>query len=164
MAKYKEVHDKQMALERMEDRNEKMGKRIREAELQKVPAMLVMGDKDIENRAVSVRKRGEGDLGAKSLEEVISLFREWRHRAGLHCQRCQRLGGRNPQCTAMLASRRLVQERCVQLGSTLIAKVSTLSEFTLDLRNAVKEGSEKTEGPEGRIRGETLELTKYACI
>lgn len=57
-------------------RNEKMGKRIREAEIQKVPMMLIMGDKDIENKTVSARKRGEGDLGAKSVEEVISLFRE----------------------------------------------------------------------------------------
>ena len=62
----------------VDGRNEKMGKRIREAEVQKTPVMLVMGDKDIEGGTVSVRKRGEGDLGAKSVDEVIALFREMR--------------------------------------------------------------------------------------
>jgi len=55
-------------------RNEKMGKRIRDSELQKVPVMLVVGDRDVENRTVSVRKKGEGDLGAMSLEEAIGYF------------------------------------------------------------------------------------------
>lgn len=57
-------------------RNEKMGKRIRENEMQKVPVMLIVGDKDIENGTVSLRRRGEGDLGAKTLEEAISYFQE----------------------------------------------------------------------------------------
>jgi threonyl-tRNA synthetase len=57
-------------------RNEKMGKRIREAEVQKVPVMLVMGDRDVENGTVSVRKHGEGDLGAKTLEETLAYLRE----------------------------------------------------------------------------------------
>ena len=57
-------------------RNEKMGKRIRENELQKVPVMLIIGDRDVENGTVSIRHRGEGDLGAKSLEEAIAYFRE----------------------------------------------------------------------------------------
>lgn len=60
----------------IDSRNEKIGYKIREAQLEKVPYMLVVGDKDIENGAVSVRSRKEGDLGAKKLEEVISLFRE----------------------------------------------------------------------------------------
>ena len=59
-------------------RNEKMGKRIRENEMQKVPVMLVVGDKDIENGTVSVRRRGEGDLGAQSLDEAIALFQQLR--------------------------------------------------------------------------------------
>lgn len=58
-----------------DDRNEKMGKRIRESEMQKIPMMLVMGDTDLENGTVSVRKRGEGDLGALSVEQVIDLFK-----------------------------------------------------------------------------------------
>lgn len=62
----------------VDGRNEKMGKRIRDAELQKVPVMLIMGDRDVENRTVSVRRRGEGDLGARTLEEVVALFAQWR--------------------------------------------------------------------------------------
>lgn len=62
----------------VDDRNEKMARRIREAEVQKVPAMLVLGDRDVENSTVSLRKRLEGDLGAKTLDEVIALFKEWR--------------------------------------------------------------------------------------
>jgi threonyl-tRNA synthetase len=60
-------------------RNEKMGKRIREAEMQKVPVMLILGDRDVENGTVSVRRRGEGDLGAMSLADAIALFTEWRN-------------------------------------------------------------------------------------
>ncbi|HZP84149.1 MAG TPA: threonine--tRNA ligase [Chthonomonadaceae bacterium] len=60
----------------VDGRNEKMGKRIREAEVQKVPVMLVMGDRDVENGTVSVRKHGEGDLGAKTLEETLAYLRE----------------------------------------------------------------------------------------
>lgn len=59
-------------------RNEKMAKRIRESEIQKIPVMLVLGDKDIENRTVSVRRRTEGDLGAMSLEAALDLFVQWR--------------------------------------------------------------------------------------
>ncbi len=57
-------------------RNEKMGKRIRENELQKVPVQLILGDRDVENGTVSIRRRGEGDLGAKSLDEAIAYFQE----------------------------------------------------------------------------------------
>ena len=60
----------------VDDRNEKLGKRIRENEMQKAPIMLILGDKDIENNTVSIRKRHDGDLGAKSLEEAIALFNE----------------------------------------------------------------------------------------
>lgn len=56
-------------------RNEKMGKRIRENELQKVPVMLVVGDRDMENRTASIRRRGEGDLGAKTLDETIAYLK-----------------------------------------------------------------------------------------
>jgi threonyl-tRNA synthetase len=60
----------------VDSRNEKLGKRIRENEMQKAPVMLVMGDKDIEAGTMSVRRRGEGDLGAKSLAETIDYLRE----------------------------------------------------------------------------------------
>ncbi len=48
----------------VDDRNEKMGYKIREAQLEKVPYMLVVGDKEVEKETVSVRSRSEGDLGA----------------------------------------------------------------------------------------------------
>lgn len=52
-----------------DDRSEKIGYKIREAQLMKVPYMLVIGDKEVENGTVSVRSRSEGDLGSKTLEE-----------------------------------------------------------------------------------------------
>jgi threonyl-tRNA synthetase len=51
----------------VDDRNEKLGYRIREAQVQKVPYMLVVGDKEVESRTVSVRHRHAGDLGAQAI-------------------------------------------------------------------------------------------------
>ena len=48
-------------------RSEKMGYKIREGQMQKIPYMLVVGDKEVESRAVSVRKRGEGDIGSRGV-------------------------------------------------------------------------------------------------
>jgi threonyl-tRNA synthetase len=53
-------------------RNEKIGYKIREAQLQKIPYMLVLGDKEAENGEVTVRSRSKGDLGAQSLEAFIA--------------------------------------------------------------------------------------------
>jgi threonyl-tRNA synthetase len=50
-------------------RNEKIGKKIRDNELKKIPYLLIVGEKEAENNAVSVRKQGEGDQGSKSVEE-----------------------------------------------------------------------------------------------
>lgn len=55
----------------IDDRAEKIGYKIREAQLEKIPYMLVVGDKDIENNAVSVRSRSEGDLGSTNIDEFI---------------------------------------------------------------------------------------------
>ena len=61
----------------LDDRNEKIGYKIREARLQKVPYMLVMGDSEVENGALSVRRRGEdGDLGSMSVEDFIAMATE----------------------------------------------------------------------------------------
>ena len=66
----------------VDDRNEKIGKKIRETTLEKVPYMLVVGDRDIENKTVSVRTRGGEDLGAMSLEEFSAkLDKEVRTKA-----------------------------------------------------------------------------------
>ncbi len=57
----------------LDDRNEKIGYKIREARLQKVPYMLVVGDNEVENGTVSVRMRGEGgDLGVMPIDEFIA--------------------------------------------------------------------------------------------
>lgn len=56
-------------------RNEKIGYKIREAQVQKIPYMLVVGDKEAEQGTVSVRHRGEGDLGGMSLDEFLEKIR-----------------------------------------------------------------------------------------
>ena len=57
-------------------RNEKIGYKIREAQLQKVPYMLVLGDKEAESGIVTVRKRSEGDIGGMELDAFISVLSE----------------------------------------------------------------------------------------
>ncbi|MEE3428732.1 MAG: threonine--tRNA ligase [Ruminococcus sp.] len=68
----KQLEAKGMRVE-IDDRSEKIGYKIREAQLQKVPYMFVVGDKDIENNAVSVRHRKEGDLGSMPLSDFITM-------------------------------------------------------------------------------------------
>ena len=58
----------------VDGRNEKIGKKIREAQLENVPYMLVVGDRDMEAGTVSVRHRAEGDLGAMSLDEFSEML------------------------------------------------------------------------------------------
>ncbi len=60
----------------VDGRSEKIGYKIRQAQLEKVPYMFIIGDKDIEAETVSVRHRKEGDLGAMKLEEFISMAKE----------------------------------------------------------------------------------------
>lgn len=62
----------------IDSRSERVGLKIREAEMQKLPYMVVIGKRDIENGVVSVRKRGEGDLGAMTLESFINRLDEER--------------------------------------------------------------------------------------
>ena len=57
-------------------RNEKIGKKIRDAQVEKVPYMVVVGDRDMENGTVSPRHRVDGDLGAMSLDAFTALLRE----------------------------------------------------------------------------------------
>ena len=60
----------------VDDRSEKIGYKIREAQLEKVPYMLVVGDKDIENNTVSVRDRRDGDMGSMALSDFIAKVTE----------------------------------------------------------------------------------------
>lgn len=57
-------------------RNEKLGYKIREAQLEKLPYMFIVGENEQSGGTVSVRKRGEGDLGAKALDEVIAELQD----------------------------------------------------------------------------------------
>ena len=56
----------------VDNRNEKIGYKIREAQLSKIPYMLVIGDKEVEEGKVAVRRRGEGDIGTLSVEEFVN--------------------------------------------------------------------------------------------
>ena len=57
-------------------RNEKIGKKIRDAQVEKVPYMVVVGDRDMENGTVSPRHRAAGDLGAMSFEDFEALLKK----------------------------------------------------------------------------------------
>jgi threonyl-tRNA synthetase len=59
----------------VDDRSEKIGKKIRDTELAKVPYMLVVGEKEMNDRKVAVRRQGKGDLGVRSVEEFIAEVR-----------------------------------------------------------------------------------------
>ncbi len=58
----------------LDDRDEKIGRKIRDAEVTKVPYMLIVGEKEVAERKVAVRKHGEGDKGAVFLEEFANTF------------------------------------------------------------------------------------------
>ena len=60
----------------VDHRSEKIGKKIREATLEKIPYMLVVGDRDMENGTVSPRRRSGEDLGAMSLDGFAAMLKE----------------------------------------------------------------------------------------
>jgi threonyl-tRNA synthetase len=60
----------------VDERNEKTGRKIRDAELNKIPFMLIIGEKEVEEGTVSVRKHGKGDLGSMELDEFTRLVEE----------------------------------------------------------------------------------------
>ena len=60
----------------VDDRNETIGRKIRDTELKRIPFMLIVGEKEVEARGVAVRVQGEGDKGTMSVEDFISFFRE----------------------------------------------------------------------------------------
>ena len=60
----------------LDDREEKIGYKIREAQLQKIPYMLIIGEKEVEANAVGVRARKEGDIGQMPVKEFISKIKE----------------------------------------------------------------------------------------
>ena len=68
---YQQLFNAGMRVE-IDERSEKIGYKIREAQLQKIPYMLIIGDKEAESGTVSVRRRGEGDLGAVKTEAFLA--------------------------------------------------------------------------------------------
>ena len=60
----------------LDDRSEKIGYKIREAQLQKINYMLVIGDKEVEENSVSVRRRGEGDIGSMGVDALVGMLLE----------------------------------------------------------------------------------------
>lgn len=72
-----EIYNKLKSLDiraNLDDRSESMNYKIREAQVKKIPYMLVIGDKEIENSQVAVRTRTRGDLGSQSIEQFINLI------------------------------------------------------------------------------------------
>lgn len=71
----KELKENNVRIE-LKGENETLGKKIREAEMQKIPYLLIVGDKEIEAESVSVRKRGKGDLGQTPINKFIEMIKE----------------------------------------------------------------------------------------
>ncbi len=72
----RKLADKGILRTELDDRSEKIGYKIREAQLEKVPYMLIAGDKDIEAGVVSVRSRKDGDIGSMTIDEFIEKITE----------------------------------------------------------------------------------------
>ena len=70
---YLKAHDVRALVD---DRNEKIGRKIRDNEMKRIPYMLIVGEKEMENGEVSVRKQGEGDKGAMKYEEFAKILNE----------------------------------------------------------------------------------------
>ena len=60
----------------VDDRNEKIGRKIRDNELKRIPYMLIVGEKEAENNQVSIRKQGEGDMGVLSVQDFATKVKE----------------------------------------------------------------------------------------
>ncbi|HEX8334648.1 MAG TPA: His/Gly/Thr/Pro-type tRNA ligase C-terminal domain-containing protein, partial [Segetibacter sp.] len=60
----------------LDDRNEKIGKKIREAEMNKIPYMFVVGEKEMNEGKVAVRKQSKGDIGTQTISEVLEFLKE----------------------------------------------------------------------------------------
>jgi len=60
----------------LKNENETLGKKIREAEMQKIPYLLIVGDKEIAAKTVSIRERGKGDIGSESLDKFIAEIKQ----------------------------------------------------------------------------------------
>lgn len=59
----------------IDDRNETIGRKIRDTEVKKIPFMLIVGEKEVQNQTVSIRKQGEGDVGSMTIAEFTNYFK-----------------------------------------------------------------------------------------
>ena len=69
------LKEKQLRVE-VDDRSEKVGYKIREARLQKIPYMIILGDKEQEANTIGIRSRKDGDIGQMTIEEFISKIKD----------------------------------------------------------------------------------------
>ena len=60
----------------MDDRNETVGKKIRESEMKKIPYMIVVGENEVKNNSVSIRRHHGDDLGEMKIEEFVDIVKE----------------------------------------------------------------------------------------
>ena len=60
----------------VDERDERIGRKIRDAEMQKIPYLLVVGEKEVENGQIAVRRHGEGDQGSITVDAFIRNFQE----------------------------------------------------------------------------------------
>ena len=58
----------------IDDRSEKIGKKIRDNELKRIPYLLIIGEKEVENETIAIRKQGEGDKGSMKIEEFVNFI------------------------------------------------------------------------------------------
>ena len=73
--KIKETFQKEGLRVIIDDRNESLNKRIREGTIKKIPYLLILGDKEVSENKVAVRKYGEGDIGSLSVGEVVEKIK-----------------------------------------------------------------------------------------
>ena len=71
----KELNNQEIRVQ-VDDRNEKIGRKIRDNELKRIPYMLIVGEKEAENNQVSVRRQGEGDKGSMSVTDFANMINE----------------------------------------------------------------------------------------
>lgn len=67
--------DEQDIVGAIDNRDEKIGRKIRDAEVKKIPYMLIVGEKEQADAKVSVRKHGEGDIGTLTVDEFAEYFK-----------------------------------------------------------------------------------------
>ena len=60
----------------LDDRNETVGKKIRESEINKIPYMIILGENEEKNETVSIRKHKEGDLGEMKIDKFLDIFKK----------------------------------------------------------------------------------------